>query len=120
MNVTLYQIITPIISFLAIAYAWSLSFRGLKRTWSAVLWSVFWIGLALLAWRPAFIDAFMIFTGVRDRVNAIFITSIGILFVLVFFTITRLEMLQRKHHRLIRAIALKDFKRTHVSTETLL
>lgn len=116
MNFTLYQIMTPVISLIAVMYVWSLAFRGLKRTWSAVLWSFFWSGLALLAWRPAFIDSFMIFTGVRDRVNAIFVTGIGILFLLVFYIITRLEIMQRKHYQLVQTMALQSFKEEYVHT----
>jgi hypothetical protein len=116
MNFTLYQIITPIISCLAIMYVWSLTLRGLKRTWSAVLWSFFWVCLTLLAWRPAFIDSLMIFTGVRDRVNAIFVTGIGILFLLVFYVITRLEIIQRKQYKLVQKIALQKFKDEYIHT----
>jgi hypothetical protein len=42
MTLTPYQIVAPIVSLIAITYAWSLVFRRKKTLWEAVLWSLFW------------------------------------------------------------------------------
>lgn len=103
---TPYQIITPLISFFAVSYAWHLAFKQKKTLWEAALWTLFWVGIALIAIYPKSITYLTQFTGIKDRENAVFITAIGILFFLVFYLVMRLEELEQRQTRMVRKIGL--------------
>jgi hypothetical protein len=105
---TPYQIITPLLSLLALAYGWNLALRQKKTIWEAVLWTFFWGGIAAIALYPRILTYLSTLTGIRDQVNAIFVTSIGILFFLCFYIIIRIEELHQRQTRMIRAMALRD------------
>lgn len=107
---TPYQILAPAASIIAILYAWSLVFRKKKTIWEASLWTLFWVGIALIALFPDFIGYLTTLTGVKDRENAVFITSIGILFFIVFYLVIRLEELEQRQTRIVRKMALKDIE----------
>jgi len=109
MNITFYQVLAPLASLLAILYAWSLVFRQKKTIWEAILWTFFWLGIALLALFPDSIEYLKHITGVKDRENAVFVTSIGILFFIVFYLVVRLESLEQRQTRIVRKVALKGF-----------
>ncbi|PIR49611.1 hypothetical protein COU79_03945, partial [Candidatus Peregrinibacteria bacterium CG10_big_fil_rev_8_21_14_0_10_54_7] len=51
-DLTVYQIIAPLVSFVAIVYAWNLVFRQKKTVWEALLWTVFWSAIAYIAIEP--------------------------------------------------------------------
>lgn len=103
-----YQIIAPAASLIAVAYAWNLVMRQKKSIWEALLWSIFWGMIALIAVEPKTIDYLTQFTGIRDREIAVLVTSIGILFFLVFYLVIRLEELEQRQTRIIRSLAMKD------------
>jgi len=107
-EITPYQIVAPLASVVAIAYAWSLMFRQKKTIWEASLWTIFWLAIALISLFPDLITYLTIITGVHDRENAVFITSIGILFFVVFYLVMRLEGLEQRQTRLIRKMAIRD------------
>jgi hypothetical protein len=107
-SITPYQVIVPLLSALAIAYAWNLTRRGKKSPWEATLWTLFWGGLALIALAPSILGYLTFITGIRDQVNAILITLIGILFFLVFNLLVRIEDLSHRHTQLSREVALRD------------
>ena len=108
MNVTAYQIIVPVASFLAIAYAWTLVVRQKKTVWEAILWSIFWGAIVYIAVDPSSIDHLTRITGIKDRENAVLVTFLGILFFIVFYLVIRLEELEQRQTRLIRKVALKQ------------
>ncbi|MDP7477269.1 MAG: DUF2304 domain-containing protein [Candidatus Peribacteraceae bacterium] len=108
MEFTPYQIITPLIAFVAVTYAWNLVFRQKKTIWEAILWSVFWGLIATIAIYPDSIDYLTKFTGIKDRENAVLVTFLGILLFIVFYLIIRLEALEQRQTRVIRKLALKD------------
>ncbi len=105
---TSYQIATPLLSLLALTYAWNLVFRQKKTIWEALLWTLFWGGIALIALKPDVLSYLSTLTGIKDQVNAIFVTSIGILFFLVFYIIIRIEELHQRYTRMIREMALRE------------
>lgn len=105
---TPYQLLTPLVAFIAVAYAWNLVFRQKKTIWEALAWSVFWGAIAVLAIFPASIDYLTAFTGIKDRENAVLVTFLGILLFIVFYLIMRVEELEQRQTRVIRKIALKD------------
>lgn len=108
MPLTPYQIIVPLLSLLALVYAWNLVLRQKKTLWEAVLWTVFWGAIAGIALEPGVLSYLSAATGIKDQVNAIIVTSIGILFFLVFFVVMRIEELHQRQVRLIRMLALKE------------
>ncbi len=108
MEFTAYQIVTPLISFVAVTYAWNLVFRQKKTIWEAFLWTVFWSAIALIAIYPNSIDYLTKITGIKDRENAVLVTFLGILFFIVFYLVIRLENLEQRQTRMIRKLALQD------------
>lgn len=106
--ITPYQIITPLISLLAIVYAWSLVAKQKKTIWEGGLWTLFWAAIAVIALFPEVLDWLTLVTGFKDRQNALVITFLGILSFIVFSLIIRLEELEQRHITMVRAMALKD------------
>ncbi|MBU0458093.1 DUF2304 domain-containing protein [Patescibacteria group bacterium] len=108
MDLTLYQLLAPIVAFVAIAYAWSLVFRQKKTLWEGILWTLFWGLVALIALFPAVMTWVSTIMGIKNRENAVFITFFGVLFFMVFYMVMRLEALEQRQTRIVRKIALKD------------
>lgn len=108
MMLTPYQIIVPFLSILAVIYAWNLVMRQKKTLWEALLWTVFWALIALIAIYPGSLSYLAAITGIKSRENAVIFTSIGILFFMVFYMIIRLEELEQRQTRMIRGMALRD------------
>jgi hypothetical protein len=108
MNITAYQIIAPLVSFVAVAYAWNLVFRQKKTVWEAMLWTLFWMAIAYIAIEPDSINYLTRVTGIKDRENAVMVTFLGILFFIVFYLIMRLEELEQRQTRIIRKMALHN------------
>lgn len=108
MTITAYQIVAPLVSIVAIAYAWNLTMRQKKTIWEAILWTIFWGMIVVIALVPNSIDYLTAATGIQDRENAVLVTFLGILFAIVFYLVVRLEELEQRQTRLIRKIALKD------------
>jgi hypothetical protein len=108
MLLTPYQIVVPLLALLALGYAWNLFLRKKKTLWEALLWTLFWGGIGVLALFPSFLSFLALATGIKDQVNAVFVTSIGILFFLIFYLIIRIEEMEQRQTKLIRALALKD------------
>lgn len=105
---TTYQIFAPLASLIAILYAWNLVLRQKKSMWEAMLWSIFWGMVALIAVYPNTLRYLSQITGIRDQANAMLVTSIGILFFMVFYMVVRLEELEQRQTRLIRQLALRE------------
>lgn len=108
MNLTPYQLLAPLVSLIAIAYAWNLVMRKKKTIWEAILWTAFWGLIAWIALYPDSIDYLTAVTGIQSRENAVMVTFLGILFFIVFYLIIRLESLEQRQTRFIRKIALRD------------
>ncbi|UPA22509.1 DUF2304 domain-containing protein [Candidatus Peribacteria bacterium] len=108
MTLTPYQIVVPLLSILAVIYAWNLVMRQKKTLWEALLWTVFWAVIALIAIYPKLLSYLTAATGIKSQENAVIFTSIGILFFMVFYIIIRLEELEQRQTRMIRGMALRD------------
>jgi hypothetical protein len=108
MSLTPYQLLAPTLSFIAVAYAWSLFFRQKKTLWEALLWTVFWGMVGIIAIYPQVMTTFMAVTGIKNRENAVFITFFAILFFMIFYLIMRIEEMEQRQTRIVRKIALKD------------
>lgn len=108
MELSPYQIVTPVVSALAVYYAWALWWRQKKSTWEAMLWTVFWGGIGAVAAYPESLHFLRIVTGIKSATSAVLVPVIGILAFIVFTVIIRLEELQQRHNQLLRTLALKD------------
>jgi len=108
MMLTPYQIVVPLLSLLAILYAWNLARRQKKTVWEAVLWTMFWGVIAIIALNPSLVAYLTLVTGIKSKEKAIVFTSIGIPFFMLFYMIIRLEELQQRQARMIRSLALRD------------
>jgi hypothetical protein len=108
MELTAYQIITPLAGFVAVAYAWNLVFRQKKTLWEAILWTIFWGSIITISLYPDALDYLSKFTGIKDRENAVLVTTIAVLLFIVFYLIVRIESLEQRQTRVIRKLALKD------------
>ena len=108
MSATPYQIIAPLICFVAVAYAWNLVVRQKKTLWEGILWTLFWGAIGVIAVYPDAIDYLTTFTGIKDRENAVVFTFLGILFFVIFYLVMRLEDLEQRQTRIVRKMALKD------------
>jgi hypothetical protein len=108
MTLTPYQIVVPILSLIAMVYAWNLVLRQKKTIWEAILWTLFWGAIAWVAFYPGTLSYLSAVTGIKSQENAVIVTSIGILFFMVFYMIIRLEELEQRQTRMIRNIALRD------------
>ena len=110
MEFTAYQVVTPIIACIAIAYAWNLVMRQKKTLWEALLWSLFWGGIIAISVYPESLDYLSRITGIKSRENAVLVTTLGILIFIVFYLVIRIEALEQRQTRVIRKLALKDIE----------
>lgn len=110
MALTPYQIVVPLISLFAILYAWNLALKQKKTLWEAFLWTLFWGFVALIALFPSVLSYLSAVTGIADQENAVTFTFMGILFFMVFYIVIRLEELEQRHAKVIRALALREAK----------
>ncbi|OGJ57762.1 hypothetical protein A3H22_02325 [Candidatus Peribacteria bacterium RIFCSPLOWO2_12_FULL_55_15] len=117
MDITSYQIVAPLVSVVSLVYAWNLWYRQKKTLWEAALWTLFWASIALIAFYPDILTYLTAATGIKDQVNAILVTCIGILFFMVFYMIMRLEEMEQRQVRLIRAMALREAGLSHEDGE---
>lgn len=108
MTLTPYQIIVPLLSIIAMVYAWNLVVRQKKTLWEALLWTLFWGMIALIALYPGLLSYLTAATGIKSRENAVIFTSIGILFFMVFYMIIRLEELEQRQTKMVRDMALRE------------
>lgn len=105
---TPYQVIVPVLSLLAILYAWSLFKRDRKTLWEALLWTIFWGAVSCVALFPGLLSYLTAITGIRSQANAVIVTAIGVLMFLVFSIIVRLEELSQRYTKIMRVLALRE------------
>jgi len=108
MTLTPYQIVVPLISIVAVAYAWNLFFRRKKTLTEACFWMLFWAAVALLALKPNLVSYLSLVTGIGNHQDAAIVTFVGILFFMVFYLVIRLEELEQRHARIVRMLAMRD------------
>ena len=108
MALTPYQIITPIFSLVAVLYAWNLVVRQKKTVLEALFWTLFWGMVATIAFFPSVLSYLSAVTGIADQENAVLVTFLGILFFIVFYLVIRLEELEQRHTKIVRALGLRE------------
>lgn len=107
-EITPYQIIVPLFSFLMVAYAWSLMLRQKKTIWEAILWTIFWCAIAYVAFAPNSLQYLSSVTGIKKNENAVTFTAIGIVFFIIFYMIMRIEELEQRLTKIVRDKALDE------------
>lgn len=112
MNLTPYQLFAPLVSLIAILYAWNLVMRQKKTIWEAGLWTLFWGSVTVIALYPNVLSYLSAVTGIENQENAVIVTFIGILFFIVFYLIVRLEELEQRHTKIVREIALREARKS--------
>ena len=108
MHLTPYQIVVPLLAVVAVVYAWNLVLRQKKTIWEAVLWTLFWGAIGVIAMFPGLLGYLSAATGIKSQENAVIVTCMGILFFLVFYIIIRIEEMEQRQTRMIRALALRE------------
>ena len=108
MLLTPYQIAAPLVSLVAIVYAWNLVMRQKKTLWEAFFWTLFWGSVTAIALFPNVLSYLSAVTGIANQENAVVVTFLGILFFMVFYMVIRLEELEQRYVRLMREIGLNE------------
>ncbi len=108
MNLTPYQIVVPVLALVAISYAWNLVMRQKKTIWEALLWTFFWGSIGAIAFSPSLLSYLTTISGIKSEATAVLVTCIGILFFMVFYIVVRLEEMEQRQTRMVRALALKE------------
>ncbi len=108
MRLTPYQIVAPFISLIAVFYAWNLAVRRKKSVLEAILWTIFWGSVTVVALRPNIVSYLSDLTGIENQESAVIVTFVGVLFFMVFYLVIRLEELEQKHAKIVRALALRE------------
>ena len=105
---TPYQIVVPLFGAFMIAYAWNLVMRQKKTIWEGILWTVFWSSIGYISLVPSSLQTLSTITGIKKNENAATITAIGVIFFILFYLIMRLEELEQRVVKVVRAKALHD------------
>lgn len=71
-------------------------------------WTIFWVGLMIVVWRPGLSDQLAAFLGISRGTDAAIFIAILLIFYSLFRIYVQFEMKERELTRLIRALALKD------------
>ncbi len=108
MSLTPYQIVAPLLSLLAVLYAWNLALRRKKTLWEVMLWTLFWGAVAFIAIWPNALSYLSAITGIASQENAVIVTFLGILFFVIFALVIRLEELEQRHAKLVRQLGLRE------------
>ena len=93
---------------LNLLYGYNLVRRQKKTIWEACFWTVFWGLIAWIALYPSMLSYLSAATGIADQENAVLVTFLGILFFMVFYLVVRLEELEQRHAKIVRALALRE------------
>ena len=119
MRITLYQIASPLVSLVAIVYAWNLVLRRKKSVLEALLWTLFWGAITVFALYPPVVTSLARITGIQNQESAVIVTFLGVLFFMVFYLIVRLEELEQRHAKVVRAMALREADLDHDKNKAL-
>lgn len=108
MTLTPYQLIVPLLAIVAVVYAWNLVMRQKKTIWEAVLWTIFWGAVAMIALFPGLLTYLSVVTGIKSQENAVVVTALCIISFMIFYIIVRLEELEQKQTKMVRTLSLRE------------
>lgn len=75
-----------------------------------LLWLIVWFVVGLTALYPTWLDALLLFTGWRDRMNVALVIAVLGLLALNFRMFARLEQLELKLAKSVEELVLRDHK----------
>jgi len=117
MQLEIYQWLGPILSIFYIIRTFRQYTLGKYSPRNAVVWIVFWFGVALLCIMPNKIaDSLALGLGFRDRPNAIIFVALGLLFLMVFYLSAALNRVENQLTDLVRKIALTEARQAELDT----
>ena len=109
MKFEIYQYIVPLISLfflIRIGYQYINRKRSILST---VVWGIFWIVIALLAFAPHLLSTKLAsILGFRNNVNAVLFIALGLAFLIIFYLSSVLDKVETQLTSLVRTLALND------------
>lgn len=112
-GIEIYRWLTPLIALFYIIRTIRQYAKGKTSPRNTIIWTVFWISVALLAIMPNVItDNLARALGIRDQPNAIIFLAIGILFLMIFYLSAALNRVENTLTELIRQLALNELPHT--------
>jgi hypothetical protein len=104
-----YQWLVPLVALIYIVRI-ALQYRNRKRLLgSTILWSAFWLLIAILAILPDIISVNIArFLGFKSNINAVIFVAIGFLFVLMIYLTATVERLEKQVTGVVRELAIEN------------
>ncbi len=104
-----YQILVPLIAFLAISLTVMSHLRGQNTLFESFFWVLLWLGIAVVAIIPdEFTNALSRALGIKDNVNAIIFIGLAASFFIHFKTFSVIKQQNHVITELVRKISLSQ------------
>lgn len=110
MQITIYQLLTPLFAIVMILKGISRLNRGEMSVRKFILWILVWSGISAVALFPEFVKIASNLTGLESGINALIFFGFIFLFYLVFRLFMIVEHLEREITNIVRNEALENFK----------
>ena len=102
-----YQWLVPVLSIFFIYRLISQYRKNRRLLIGTVLWTIFWILVAVLGIFPDFVSFNLAeYLGFKDNINAVIFVALGFLFVLNYYQSATIESLEKQVTELVRKLAL--------------
>ncbi|TAK03553.1 DUF2304 domain-containing protein [Patescibacteria group bacterium] len=105
------QVILAATLLAALALTWRRARQGALSRRAAIVWSLVWLGAAVVVLRPEVADLFANVVGVGRGSDAVLYVSVVALAYLMFRLFLRFDRLERDITKLVRRIALDEATR---------
>ena len=118
-NLEIYQWLAPLIAIYYIVRTFRQYKKGKYSPRNTVIWTLFWLGLMLLALVPDTVaNSLAEGLGFKDHINALIFVALGILFLMVFYLSAAINRVENKMTELVRRIALERITNLPTSAST--
>jgi hypothetical protein len=102
-----YQWLVPVLSLFFIYKLVGQYKRNKRLLIGTILWTIFWLLVALLGIFPDFISFNLAeYLGFKDNINAVIFVALGFLFVLNYYQSTTIENLEKQMTELVRKLSI--------------
>ena len=118
MDITIYQLLTPLFAIVMLLKGVSRLKRGEMSIRKFTLWILVWGGISVLAVYPQFVKFAADLTGLESGINALIFFGFIFLFYLTFKLFIIVEHLEREITNIVRKKAIEDFKEEVKSTKS--
>jgi hypothetical protein len=105
--VTLLILAVSAVCVIIILRGWSTGAYSLR---TSVLWLVLWLGIAIPAAFPELLDMLLPIARMQERLFFALVGGVFVLFLLTFMVFGRLDRLQQRQAKIVRALALRDYR----------